>query len=134
MSLHTIFASRPARRPGPPRPVPFTPAPPEPPRARVAPIAPDGALVAILDAAPAYGETIEAAFRRKEHELLAVFASLSVDASVSLHTRLASPQADDPVAARLARRVRDPRERLLAFLADARRRAAVAVGKGGRRG
>jgi hypothetical protein len=134
MSLHTIFAGRPSRRPGPPRPVPFTPPPPEVAAPPPAPIAPDAGLIAILDAAPDIGETIECAFRRKEHDLLTAFAALSLDASRSLHARLAAGMADDPVAARFSRLVRERRERLLAFLADARRRAAFVASKGGRRG
>jgi hypothetical protein len=134
MSLHTIYAGRVARRPGPPRPVPFTPPVEVAPPAPAPPLAPDGALLAILDAAPAYGETIEAAFRRKEQQLLEAFAALSAEASRSLHARLCASAPDDAVAVRFARLVRDRRERLLAFLGDARRREALAASKGGRRG
>lgn len=139
MSLHSIFSDRPTRRPGPPRPTPSVPssvapplavAPPPPPRS------PDADLLAVLEASPEYGGTIELAFRRKEQSLMSLFSALSPRDALALHARLASPREDDALAARFARLVRERRERLLAFLADARRREAIAAaaGKAVRRG
>ena len=135
MSL-SIFSARPPRRPGPPRPTPCAAAPvaaPPPPP----PPSPDAAPLAVLDSPPDYGETIDQAFRRKEHALLSAFASLSPRDCAALHARLSAAREGDALAARFARLVRERRDRLLAFLADARRReafAAAAASKGGRRG
>jgi hypothetical protein len=83
-------------------------------------------LINILDSAPQYGETIEVSFRRKEAELRTVFAALPVLDARALQTRLANPRVNDAVAVRFSRLVADRRARLLTFLADARRRAALA--------
>lgn len=90
------------------------------------PIDLDAQLLAILSAGPALGETIEAAFRRKEHELGALFATLDVTTSRALHRRLSRPAEGDLVAAQFGRMVSERRARLLSFLADARRREAIA--------
>jgi len=98
--------------------------------ARPTPVAepgPDAALCAILDAPLARGETAFAGFARKESELGAAFAALAVPAARALHARLANPKPGDPVAERFGRLTFDRRHRLLAFLADARRRAAVSA-------
>jgi hypothetical protein len=84
----------------------------------------DEAIVAILDCSVS-DETIEAAFRRKEIELGALFATVSVAAARELHRRLSAPAPTDPMATRFARLRSDRRARLLAFLADARRREAL---------
>jgi len=86
----------------------------------------DARMLAILASGPAHGETLDAAFRRKEHELGAVFARLSVAESRALHRRLSVPAQDDLVAARFGQLIVERRGRLLAFLADARRREAIA--------
>ncbi len=132
-ATHSIFAGRVERRLGPPRPVPAPvvvchPAPPP------LPLAPDAELLAILEAVPLYGDTLEYAFRQKERALLELFATLSVDASRSLHARLVMARPDDEVATAFARMVPERRARLLAFLADARRREAIAAAKEVRRG
>ena len=88
------------------------------------------AILAILDS-PTAAETIEATFRRKERELGEIFAGLTVLESRALHKRLSD--ARDPLAIRFGRLVCARRERLLAFLADARRREAIAGAKAGRR-
>ena len=75
--------------------------------------------------APATG-TARGAFRFKEHALGAVFARLSPVQARALHHRLANPGDGDALAAAFARLVIDRRVRLLGFLADARRRAAIA--------
>ena len=93
-----------------------------------APTAPrDAELLAVLEASATPGERIEAAFLRKERELAAVFVQLSVPEARELHRRLANPRPDDLVAARFARLVVARRHRLLAVLADARRREALAT-------
>jgi hypothetical protein len=89
----------------------------------------------VLESPQEYGETIEVAFRRKEQALVSLFAALGPRDALALHARLSSPREGDALAARFARLVRERRDRLLAFLADARRREAVAAAsKGGRRG
>lgn len=87
----------------------------------------DGALIAILDAPLGTTETALAGFARKEHELGAQFATLSVLECRALHLRLANPQHGDELANKFARLTVERRVRLLTFLADARRREAMAV-------
>ena len=89
----------------------------------------DAALLAVLEAALAPGETVHAGFQRKEAELRAAFASLSVLESRALHARLAHPRSGDALAAAFARLTIERRMRLLAFIADARRREAVAFAR-----
>jgi hypothetical protein len=86
-------------------------------------------ILAVLDAPANVGEAAEAAFRRKERELGAVFATLTTLESRALHTRLSNPKPDDAMAMRFVRLVADRRARLLAFLADARRREAIAMAR-----
>lgn len=86
----------------------------------------DAALLAILDAPLAPGETALAGFRRKEHALGNAFAALSIIEARALHLRLANPRAADALATRFARLTIERKNRLLTFLADARRRAALA--------
>jgi len=74
--------------------------------------------------APASG-TARQAFHGKEHALGAVFARLTPLQARALHPRLANPREGDALAEAFARLVIDRRVRLLAFLADARRRAAI---------
>lgn len=81
-------------------------------------------ILEVLSALPEFGETIEAAYRRKERTLAALFASLSRQEAALVHKRLADPHADDPLAARFARLVVERRTRLLAVLADVPRREA----------
>lgn len=89
----------------------------------------DARLIAILDAPLALGETAAAGFARKEHELGAAFAALSVLESRAMHARLASPQPKDELANKFARLTIERRGRLLAFIADARRREAITAGR-----
>ena len=86
----------------------------------------DARLIAILDAPLAPGETAMVGFARKEHELGAVFAQLNVFESRAMGTRLANPKAGDELANKFARLTVERRSRLLNFIADARRRAALA--------
>lgn len=99
-----------------------------PPTAPVAPTI-DGRLIAILDAPLAPGETAMTGFQRKEAELGAVFATLSVLESRALHARLVAPKPGDELAHKFARLTVERRARLMAFLADCRRREALAMGR-----
>jgi hypothetical protein len=77
-------------------------------------------------AAPAApGEQLELAFRRKEHELKVLFDRLSVADARALHRRFTLMLPGDPIASRFGRLISERRARLLAFLADARRREAL---------
>lgn len=89
----------------------------------------DADLIAILDAPLAVGETAAAGFARKELEIRAALASRSVLAAHTLHKRLANPKPDDVLAQKFTRLTIDRRTRLLAFLQDARRRAALTGGR-----
>lgn len=87
----------------------------------------DAALIAILEAPLRAGETALVGFARKEYELAAAFAQLPVVDAHLVRARLANPREGDELAARFHWLVAPRRDRLLAFLADARRRAAVAA-------
>jgi len=81
-------------------------------------------ILDILTSAPMFGETIEAAYRRKERELAGLFGSLTRGEAATLQRRLVDPRSNDPIASRFARLVIDRRTRLLAVLADVPRREA----------
>jgi hypothetical protein len=81
-------------------------------------------IIDVLVTPPHYGETIEAAYRRKERELTELFATLSRSEAAVLLKRLSDPRTEDALATRFARLVVDRRTRLLALLADAPRREA----------
>jgi hypothetical protein len=87
-------------------------------------------IINALEEKPLPGERIADAFQRKERVVGSLFASLSVDDARSLHRRLCIPGKDDVIAARLARLTPERRARLIAFLGDARRRAALGARKG----
>lgn len=106
---------------------------PEPVIAIAAPVAPvaapltiDDQILAILDAPPAPGVTISRAYREKEHALAVYFTTLTVTEARALHRRLTIPDPDDALAVRFSRLVVDRKARLVAVLADARRREALA--------
>ena len=71
------------------------------------------------------GESASIAFARKEAELKEVFATLTIEESRALHARLTMPKDGDELARLIGRLVVDRRGRLIAFVADARRREAV---------
>ncbi|MDQ3370840.1 MAG: hypothetical protein M3680_35930 [Myxococcota bacterium] len=81
-------------------------------------------IIDVLVTPPRYGETIEAAYRRKERELTELFANLGRGEAAVLLKRLSDPRTYDALATRFARLVVDRRTRLLALLADAPRREA----------
>jgi hypothetical protein len=80
----------------------------------------------IIQEAPPPAETLEMTFRRKEQALREVFSTLSVVESRALHRRLTLASSTDPLVKTFGRLVAGRRERLLAFLADVRRREAIA--------
>lgn len=83
----------------------------------------DTAITTILASASPYGESVATIYARKERELAALFAALSVPEAQQLHVRLSTPAAGDVVAAQFERLVADRRVRLLSVLASASRRA-----------
>ena len=89
----------------------------------------DSRLLAILDAPLAPGETAMAGFARKEAELHAVLATLRAIDARALHARLSRPATSDLLATSFARLTSERRARLLTFLADARRREAIAAAR-----
>jgi hypothetical protein len=99
---------------------PPSPPPPPPPL-----VIDDSPFFAILDAPLLAGETAAAGFARKERELAAAFARLPLLAARGVHMRLANPRRDDVLAEKFSRLTIERRTRLLNFLADARRRAAL---------
>jgi hypothetical protein len=91
---------------------------------RVFPCEPE--LVTILQEERRSGERISDFFRRKEHALGALFARLPVVEARELYRRFANLAESDPLARLWTRMISERRDRLLAFLADARRREARA--------
>jgi len=87
------------------------------------PVAREAELLVILRA-PADG-AVRSAFAHKEAELKAELARLSPAESHHLMVRLNKRIAGDPVAAAIALLVPERRARLVSFLGDARRRAAL---------
>jgi hypothetical protein len=86
----------------------------------------DARLLAILEAPLADGEPAYIGFARKERELGEAFAALPIFDQRALYGRLASPKPADRLAETFARLLPERRTRLLNFLGDARRRAALA--------
>lgn len=86
----------------------------------------DESLLAILDAPARECETVAQTFQRKESEIIAVCAPLSLIDAHALRKRLATPQPGDRLAQQFARLVVERRTRIINYLADARRRAALA--------
>ena len=86
----------------------------------------DARLLAILDEPPLPRETVLARFTRIEAAMIAVFASLTTRDALDLHQRLVSSPPDDAIAERFGRLTVERRTRLVRFLANARRREAVA--------
>ena len=84
-------------------------------------------LLAILTAPLLPGESALCGHQRREHQLAAILATLSVGEARTLHQRLSRPpSATDTLASKFAALILDRRCRLLAFIADTRRRAAIA--------
>ena len=75
------------------------------------------------------GGTSSEAHRRKEQELGELFAKLTAIEACTLHKRLSNPAATDHLAVAFGRLIVERRARLLTFLGDTRRRAAIAQTK-----
>ena len=93
------------------------------------PVELEAEIIAALDARADPSAPVEAAFRRKETELVELFGRLPVRDALELHRRLTLRLSSDPIAARFSRFVAARRARLLAFVADARRRRAQSATK-----
>jgi hypothetical protein len=76
----------------------------------------DASIIGIIDAPLAPSESALFGVTRKEAELLALFASLTVAQSRALHARLRSPNSTDLLAAKLAKLGIDRKQRLIWFL------------------
>jgi hypothetical protein len=140
-----VVTSWPAQRvSGPDAVTVVAPAPTEPPpRATLGSVAPpprtcaavvhtsttiaaahDARLLAILDQDLSY-EPAYVAFNKKEKQLGDAFAALPVFDQRALHGRLSSVRPGDLLAEKFNRLAPERRTRLLNFLGDARRRAAM---------
>jgi len=89
----------------------------------------DARLLAILDSPLAPGETFATGFSRKEAELGNAFAQLTILEARALHARLSINKPGDALADKFSRLTVDRRNRLLTFLAGARRREALAAAR-----
>jgi hypothetical protein len=93
-----------------------------------APVSLEAEILAVLAEAPMPGERLAFAFKHKEQRLGALFARLSVVDSRELHRRCTLALPGDELAASFRRLVPDRQARLLAFVADVRRRQAMQIG------
>lgn len=87
----------------------------------------DPRLLALLKPRHTPGAGAQLTFTILEQELTDLFAALSIDESRALYHRLRLPTAGDRVAALFGRLAPPRRERLVAYLADARRRQVRAA-------
>ncbi len=85
----------------------------------------DAQLAAIIVAPLPMGQTAMEGYQKKELAILGALAQRSVLESRALYARLANPVSSDSLAVTFMRLTVERRSRILAFLADARRRAAV---------
>ena len=85
----------------------------------------DDQIFAILDEPAPPGVTTSMAYRDKEQTLTAYFMTLSVADARALHRRFTIPSPEDALAERFSRLVVERKARLVAVLADARRREAI---------
>lgn len=76
----------------------------------------DARIVGIVDAPLVDGEGLAFGLVRKEAELLALFASLTVAQTRALHVRVWNPRSTDPIAAKLQRLGNDRKASLVSFL------------------
>ena len=76
----------------------------------------DARIVAIIDAPLRPGESMLFGATRKEAELFAILATLTVAQSRAYHARLWSPNSADPLAAKLALLGSDRKRQLIYFL------------------
>jgi AAA+ superfamily predicted ATPase len=87
----------------------------------------EGSVLRILTSSLRNGETIDSGYRRKEQEIVEVLGKLGLVEARALHRRLEVAAPDDLLAQQFSRLTRDRRERLISFLANARRREAIAM-------
>jgi hypothetical protein len=76
----------------------------------------DARIAFIIDTPLALGESMLFGVTRKEAELLALFATLTVAQSRAYYARLWSPNSTDPLASKLAQLGSDRKQRLIMFL------------------
>jgi len=110
---------------GPPRLTSVSAEPPPPPAERSI----EDRLIAILESPPHSNEMIAAGFARKEAELGNVLATVDLDVARALHKRLTTVDANDPLVTAFNRLTAVRRQRLIIYLADARRRAAISTAR-----
>lgn len=84
-----------------------------------------GALVQIITRPLEPGVTAQAGHASKEHELRQFIDTLTSGEALALHTRLRVAAAGDEVVVAFARLLGERRDRLMAYLGDSRRRAAL---------
>ncbi len=84
-----------------------------------------GALVQIITRPLEPGVTAQAGHAGKEHELRQFIDTLTSGEALALHTRLRVAAAGDEVVVAFARLLGERRDRLMAYLGDSRRRAAL---------
>jgi hypothetical protein len=102
----------------------------DPPRIKTPKAGPyDARLLEILRAPIQPGETAYLGYLRKEHELGEYLGALSVADQRALYVRLSNPRDDDELAHDFHLLVATRRARILAFLADAPRRAAITAAR-----
>lgn len=83
-------------------------------------------IVGVLTCPPAPNETHLVSAQRREHALRQILGCLSVTQAMTLGRRLDADRDTDRVAVALRRFTAERRQRIRTFLADARRRAALA--------
>ena len=84
-------------------------------------------LLAVLNAPLLAGESALSGNLRKEHALGAILATINIGEARTLHQRLSRPPvATDALATKFATLINERRQRLLAFIADTRRRVTIA--------
>lgn len=103
---------------------PVSGAAPSPSAATSAPIPIEGEILGVIVQPLEAGETHRGHNDRKERELLAVLDRLTPIEALTLHRRLISPHPQDPLVQAFGRLVVDRRNRVIAFIADTRRRIA----------
>ncbi len=105
----------------------WEPVPGAAPTAQLAPLSIPGedVMIAAIERPVDPYEGHRAGNERRERELMSLFGALTVGQAGELRRRLTSQRPGDALAASFQRLVVERRGRLLAFLADARRREAL---------
>lgn len=110
---------------GPPRPTPedISPVVIELPRQAAPKDLIEQELQRILDQPGEPGESVQSAFDRKEHALVALVVSLGRDERVSVMERITAGVVHDPIVQRMVRFTSERRNRILTAIARSDRRA-----------